>query len=170
MRLKRIGMAAATLVALAVNASAVSLPDRVEAATRQDALTAARFSLTIDGTEIASFAELQGIASSVDLIPSDDDPLLGRGKSLTVVLRRPLNRDISMAAWHELVLLGDVAAARKSCSLVMFDAENRPVARYHLENAWPSKIEVGSLKAGTSGVVLMETVTMTCEFIQRVSV
>src|SRR6185503_1315168 len=170
MRLKRIGMAGATLVALAVNASAVSLPDRVEAATRQDALTAARFSISIDGTEIASFSELQGIASSVDLIPSDDDPPLGRGKSLTVVLRRPLNRDISMAAWHELVLLGDVAAARKSCSLVMFDAENRPVARYHLENAWPSKIEVGSLKAGTSGVVLMETVTMTCEFIQRVSV
>lgn len=162
-------MAGATLVALAVNASAVSLPDRVEAATRQDAITAARFSISIDGTEIASFSELQGIASTVDVIPSDDEPVLGRGKSLSVVLRRPLNRDTSMAAWHELVLLGDVAAARKSCSLVMYDADNKPVARYHLENAWPSKIEVGSLKAGASEV-LMETVTMTCEFIQRVSV
>ena len=170
MRLKSVGMAGATLVALAVNASAISVPDRVDAATRQDALTAARFSISIDGVQIAAFSELQGIASSIELIDSDDEPLLGRGtKSFTVVLRRGLNEDISMAAWHELVILGDVAAARKSCSLTMYDAEGRPVARYHLTNAWPSKMEVGTLKAGSSEV-LMETVTMTCEFIQRVSV
>jgi len=170
MRLKRLGMAGATLVALAVNASAISLPDRVDAATRQEGITAARFSISIDGVQIASFSELQGIASSVELVPSDDGSLLGQGtKRFTVVLRRGLNRDISMAAWHELVILGDVAAARKSCSLTMYDADGNPVARYHLTNAWPSKIDVGSLKAGSSEV-LMETVTMTCEFIQRVSV
>ena len=41
-----------------------------------DALTAARFSITIDGHEIASFSELQGISSGydIDLIESD-----GRG-------------------------------------------------------------------------------------------
>lgn len=169
MRLKRIGMAGATLVALAVNASAVSLPDRVEAATRNEGITAARFGITIDGVEIASFSELQGISSSVDLIPSEDGQLLGRNKAAAVVLQRPLNRDNSIAAWHELVILGDVAAARKSCSLVMYDADNKPVARYYLQNAWPSKVDIGSLKAGTSEV-LMETVTLTCEFIQRVSV
>ena len=170
MSLKRVGMAGAAIVALAVNASAVSLPDRVEAATRQqDGITAARFGLTIDGVEIASFSELQGISSSVELIPSDDGQLLGPRKALVVVLKRPLNRDISIASWHELVILGDVAAARKSCSLIMYDAEGKPVARYYLQNAWPSKLEVGSLKAGASEV-LMETVTMTCEFIQRVSV
>jgi phage tail-like protein len=163
-------MAGATLVALAVNASAISLPDRVDAATRQDAITAARFGISIDGVQIASFSELQGIASSIELVPSDDGPLLGREtKTFSVVLRRGLNRDISMATWHELVILGDVAAARKSCSLTMYDTEGNPVARYHLTNAWPSKIEIGSLKAGASEV-LMETVTMTCEFIQRVSV
>src|SRR5688572_23113648 len=146
MRLKKLGMAGATLVALAVNASAISLPDRVDAATRGDALTAARFGISIDGVQIATFSELQGISSSIDFVESDDDPLLGRGvKSFKVVLRHGLNADISMAAWHELVILGDVAAARKSCSLTMFDAENRPVARYHLTNAWPSKMEVGTL-------------------------
>jgi phage tail-like protein len=163
-------MAGATLVALAVNASAISLPDRVDAATRQEGISAARFGISIDGVQIASFSELQGIASSIELVTSDEGPLLGRGaKTFTIVLRRALNQDISMAAWHELVILGDVAAARKSCSLVMYDAENKPVARYFLENAWPSKMEVGTLKAGASEV-LMETVTMTAEFIQRVSV
>lgn len=169
MRLKTVGMAGATLVALAVNASGISLPDRLDAATREDALTAARFSITIDGVEIAAFSELRGIASSIELIDSDDEPLLGRGtKTFTVALRRDMNRDLSMSAWHEAVLLNG-GAARKSCSLLMYDAEGKPVSRYNLTNAWPSKVEIGSLKAG-SAEVLMETVTMTCEFIQRVSV
>jgi phage tail-like protein len=65
--------------------------------------------------------------------------------------------------------LGDIAAARKSCSLIMYNTGGQPVARYHLENAWPAKIEIGALKAG-SNEVLRETVTLTCEHIQRVSV
>jgi hypothetical protein len=43
------------------------------------------------------------------------------------------------------------------------------VARYHLTEAWPAKIEIGALKAGASEV-LMEKVTIVCEFIQRTSV
>jgi phage tail-like protein len=74
-----------------------------------------------------------------------------------------------MAAWHELVVLGDVAAARKSCSLTMFNTKGEGVAKYRLDAAWPAKIEIGALKAGASEV-LMETVTIVCEFIQRVSV
>ena len=46
--------------------------------------------------------------------------------------------------WHEAVLMGDIVAARKSCSLVMYATDGTPVARYHLEMAWPSKLEVGA--------------------------
>ena len=70
--------------------------------------------------------------------------------------------------WHEAVLMGDIIAARKSCSLVMYATDGTPVARYHLEMAWPSKLEIGALKAGASEV-LMETVTLVCEMIQRVA-
>ena len=66
------------------------------------------------------------------------------------------------------MLLGNIVAARKSCSLIMYNYDGAPVARYHLENAWPSKLEVSALKAGASEV-LMETVTIVCEHIQRVS-
>jgi hypothetical protein len=34
--------------------------------------------------------------------------------------------------------------------------------------AWPSKLEIGALKAGSSEV-LWETVTLVCEMIQRVA-
>ena len=92
------------------------------------------------------------------------------GRAVTqVVLRRAMTRNIELAVWHELVILGDVASARKNCSLVMYDSRGQPVARYHLTDAWPQKLEIGALKAGGSEV-LMETVTMAAEFIQRVSI
>ena len=142
-----------------------------------DALTAARFSITIDGHEVASFAELAGISTeveAVDFLESTDKEVVfkklpGRRKPPTLVLKRGKNMNMELWAWHEAVLNGDIVAARKSCSLVMYNYDGDPVARYHLEHAWPSKLEVGALKAGASEV-LMETVTIVCEHIQRVSV
>jgi phage tail-like protein len=142
-----------------------------------DALTAAMFELSIDGHSMAQFSSLSGISSAIDVvdyIQSDGKEnilkkLPGRRTPPTVVLERGMTRNIEMAAWHELVVLGDVAAARKSCSLTMFNTKREPVARYHLTEAWPSKVEIGALKAGASEV-LIEKVTIVCEFIQRTSV
>ncbi|WP_083661421.1 phage tail protein [Actinophytocola xanthii] len=141
-----------------------------------DAITAARFSITIDGYEIASFSELQGITTEVEpveLMESTDNEIIlkklpGKAKPATLVLKRGKNSSMELWAWHEAVLMGDIVAARKSCSLVMYSTDGKPVARYHLEHAWPSKLEVGALKAGSSEV-LMETVTIVSERIQRVS-
>jgi len=142
----------------------------------QDALTAARFSITIDGSEIATFSELQGIKTSVevvDFIESSDKEVVmkklpGKRNPPTVVLKRGKNNSMELWAWHESVLQGNMAAARRSCSLVMYNVDGKPTARYHLEDAWPAKIEIGALKAGASEV-LMESVTLTCTHIQRVA-
>jgi phage tail-like protein len=141
----------------------------------RSALIPVRFELTIDGHSLAVFSELVGIASAVEVVEaiaaSPTETILKKlpGKRIppTVTLKRGMTRNIEMAAWHELVILGDIAAARKSCSLTMYNAKGDPIARYHLTDAWPQKIEIGM--AERSGV-LMETVTMTCDFIQRVSV
>ncbi len=142
----------------------------------QEAITAARFSITIDGYEIASFSELQGITTSVEVVDqmesSDKEIILkklpGKRNPPTIVLKRGKNASMELWSWHESVLAGDMLAARRSCSLVMYAADGKPVARYHMEHAWPAKIEIGALKAGASEV-LMETVTLVCEHIQRVS-
>ncbi|MGH3903134.1 MAG: phage tail protein [Pseudonocardiaceae bacterium] len=142
-----------------------------------DALTAVRYSITIDGHEIATFSELIGIISEVEpveyLASTDKEvvsaKLPGKRKPPTLTLKRGKNTSMELWAWHEAVLTGQVAAARKSCSLVMYNSEGKSVARYHLENAWPSKIEIGVLKAGSSEV-LTESVTIVCEHIQRLSV
>jgi phage tail-like protein len=142
----------------------------------QEAITAARFSITIDGYEIASFSELQGITTSVEVVDnfasSDKEVTLsklpGRRNPPTIILKRGKNSSMEFWSWHESVLMGDMTAARRSCSLVMYSASGEAVARYHMEHAWPAKIEIGALKAGTSEV-LMETVTLVCEHIQRVA-
>jgi phage tail-like protein len=131
-----------------------------------DAITAARFSITIDGYEIASFSELVALNA--------------RATPPTVVLKRGKNSSMEMWAWHEAARMGDMAAARKSATLVMYGYDGKPVATYHLENAWPSKIEIGALKpaknagggkiaAETREPSQMETITLVCESIQRVS-
>lgn len=141
----------------------------VAAAPTTGAISAVRFELTIDGHSLAVFSELVGISSVVTTVPSPSSEAAVGPAQVQVVLRRPLTRNIEMAAWHELVILGDVAAARKSASLTAYNAKGDPVARYHLTDAWPQKIEVTTLRVGAADV-LMETVTMTCEFLQRVSV
>jgi len=50
----------------------------------------------------------------------------------------------------------------------MFNAEGKPVAKYWLEKAWPTKMDLAGLKAGASEA-LIETVTSTCEYIKRVT-
>lgn len=141
-----------------------------------DAITASRFSLTIDGVEIAQFSELTGITTEVepvDFLESSEKEVVfkklpGKRKPPHLTLKRGKNSSMELWAWHEAVLAGDIVAARKSCSLVMYNFDGSPVARYHLEHAWPCKLEIGALKAGQSEV-LMESVTIVCENIQRVS-
>jgi phage tail-like protein len=160
-------VALAVLTAAVVTSVAVGASK--PAAQPDDALTAARFSLTIDGYEIAAFSELVGITSEVEAPPADATlkKLPGKRTPPTVTLKRGMTSSMELSAWHEAALAGNAAAA-KSASLVMYDATGKPVARYHLEHAWPSKLEIGALKAGASEV-LYETVTLTAENLQRVA-
>jgi phage tail-like protein len=146
------------------------------AQTATSPVTANRYSLVVDGQEIAAFSELTGIVSEVD--PSDywqtgtNGPtvskLPGKQKPQTIVLRRGMTGGMELWAWHQAVRAGQAAAARRNCTLVMFNSTGKPVARYFLTNAWPSKVELAGLKAG-SGEVLTETVTLVAESLQRVA-
>jgi phage tail-like protein len=136
-----------------------------------DAVTAARFSITIDGVEVAQFSELTGITTEIEAVEfSGRTPQKApaRRKPPTVTLKRGMNKDMGIFAWHQSVVEGQIAAARKSCTLTMYDTAGTATAKYYLENAWPTKVEIGTVKAGSSEV-LYETVTLTCENIQRVA-
>jgi phage tail-like protein len=131
---------------------------------RDEAFTVSRFSLTVDGVEIGQFSELAGITSEVESAQANGT----RRRPPTVTLKRGKNKDMGIFAWHESVVAGLPVEARKSCSLTMYAPDGTASARYHLESAWPSKVEISALKAGASEI-LYETVTLTCDHIKRVS-
>ncbi|MCX2954583.1 phage tail protein [Lentzea sp. NEAU-D7] len=141
-----------------------------------DTITAARFAVVIDGVEVAVFSELGGITAEVEpveYIAANDKEVVqvklpGKYKPPTVVLKRGKTGDMRLWAWYEAVQFNQISGARKSASLVMYNFEGKPVARYHMFGAWPTKMEIGSLKAGSSEV-LLETITIVCDKIQRVS-
>ena len=56
---------------------------------------------------------------------------------------------------------------RTTGSVILFDYANGEVARYNFLNAWPSKITMGTLKAG-SNEMLMEECSIVCEDLERV--
>lgn len=140
-----------------------------------DALTAARFVLTVDGAEVAQFSDLIALSSGVDpssltLGPASKGAaarkLPGKWTPPTVTMKRGQSNDLGLFAWHRDAL--SRRAARKDAVLVMFDVQGRPVARYHLESAWPARIVVSGERVG-AGQVLFETVTFACDGIERVS-
>lgn len=157
-------------------------------------VTAARFSLTIDGHEIAQFSELQGITTQVDVVGSWSkvgglavswdvarqrlDRLAlasGAGRTpLSLTLVRPLGIDMRLMMWHRSAAQRLASAQRDALMVAWHEAVQhgsmataRRSATYRLFGAWPSKIVAGGLPAGTGTQVAMETITLAVEGIER---
>jgi phage tail-like protein len=140
-----------------------------------DALAGYHFSIEIDGVAIAQFQEVSGISSEVDVIELKENTkdgkyvihkLPGNRKPPSITLKRAKNSSKDLWDWHEKIFQGKVKEARKNGSVVLYDYEHAEVGRYNFLNAWPSKVTMSSLKAG-SNEILMEEVTIVCEELHR---
>lgn len=139
-------------------------------------IAASRFGISIDGVQIASFSELQGITTKVDVIEfresTDDGVRIVKIPGATapdgeVRFKMSMSTNLEMNSWLEAAQAGMMDQARKSCSLVCYDAENKPVAKFYLENAWPSKCTLSPMRAGGNDVLQQEW-SLAYETIQRV--
>ena len=141
-------------------------------------LTATRYSLTQDGNELGPFSQLTGLESGAEAAEYTTTGagsggqilktlLPGNRKPPSVVLARPMTSNLGLATWHQAVLAGN-ASARRTVALTAYSADGKPVARYHLTNAWPAKLQITGVRTGSSEA-LIETVTLVAEQIQRVS-
>src|SRR6185436_10420884 len=140
-------------------------------------ITAARFELSIDGHSLATCSELAGITTeveTVDYVPSGESETVflnrvtGVRKPLSVRLVRTRSANPSLRTWYEAAKVNP-GRLPKRVAMHVLEGADKPVARYSLENAWPSKIEIGGIR-GDPATSTMETVTISCEFIRRVSV
>src|SRR5215469_3701237 len=103
-------------------------------------ITAARFIVSIDGHD-TSFSELSGINSEVEsseYISVDPQGNIshskqfGKTKPPTITLKRGVDNDTTMWAWHQLVLIAD-PSARKTATLSLQDAQGTTFQKYVLE-------------------------------------
>jgi phage tail-like protein len=141
-----------------------------------DQITAARYSVTLDGFEIASFTHLTDLAEAVTpatYLSSDDqgvvtNKLPGLLVAPTITLSRPMTADMTLNNWHDAVRQGNISLGRRSVSLTVYDNQATPVARYSLTKAWPSKLEI-TATPGSKGEALTEEVTFVAEYMQRVA-
>ena len=137
---------------------------------------ATEFTITLDGVELGTFSELTGIASeseSSEYWEQGDDglPIIGRSlgfeKPQTISLQQAINGKMQLWDWHDELRLGRRDEAQKDCILVC-STDGSIVARFLLVAAWPSKVELAGLRAGSSDLVI-ETLTLTYEQIERLS-
>ena len=137
-----------------------------------DAAVGHSFGLEVDGVRVTMLTEVGGLAMERDVIEVREggDPdgatrrLPGRMKAGEVTVTRGLTADLTFDQWMRDPV--PVGVPRRAVSLALFDAEGRAVARYHLEHAWPSRLEVTGLRSG-GGEVVAESLTLVHEGIER---
>ena len=128
----------------------------------QDAGVGHSFGLELDGVDMR-LLEVESLVLSVfGLDRGGDSPARANARAVTLV--RPLTREATFTDWaHQTKTQGE--AARRDVTLVVFATDGSPVARYHLENAWPSRHEVGSATSDGNAIV-EERLTLTYDDVQ----
>jgi hypothetical protein len=119
---------------------------------QRDVSASAYYSLQVDGQEIARFTAVSETVSR-------------SGPTLT--LTRDRAPAPALEAW--IVESGEnPTAARKSSSLIMYDSDHKPVARYELDSAWLSGVDADSSRAATRATPT-QSVTIAYERMQRIA-
>ncbi len=129
---------------------------------------------TIEGS--ADFAELGGISSEVENTEyMDSGPFgsmfgrhAGRAKPPVIVLKRAMRTGASTLwiwTWHSAARHG-LPTMKRQAFLTFFGPGDDPngVGRmtYCLVNAWPSKLEIGGVKSGSTELIY-QTMTLQCD-------
>ncbi len=138
-------------------------------------ISAARFGISIDGTELAVVSSVANLGSASEIVESTSTTgggqvivrrIPGKLRYRDVTVVRAFSNDTTLASWRETVEQGNFAAAQKTVDIVAYNNVGEPVMRYHLENAWPASIDVSN---DPQTGLLMETMVLVAEQIVRIA-
>ncbi len=133
------------------------------------------FSLQIDKVDIAYFTGCSGLGMEFDVInfkQGNGKQILemkrpGKPKYGEVVLKRGFTSSKVLYNWFDEVVEAAKPTPYKTASIVIFGRDAKEVARFNLEECWPSKLSVSDLQSG-SDEVMIEEITIQHEFIDWV--
>lgn len=127
------------------------------------------FSFELDGTTIGFFTSCSGLSSEVDVI--EQTQITEGGKKVTVkqpgpsrtysevVLKRGFTTDRALNDWYDKTVDAADKVERKTGSIVILSRDLVEIARFNMEGAFPSKLSVSDLNAG-SGEAMVEELTI----------
>lgn len=168
-RLRKITVAAAFAVAILLMGSAWLDPPAALAQEESNLLPQVSDEVLVvfefADFETQVFSELHGIPSEVEIVEAPPHRPRANGR-VSAVVSRTLSADRDLWDWHRRIIENGRIHERRSGSIVVLDPAGVELARWSFTNGWPSKIEVGTLEAGTSEV-LTEKITITAETIER---
>lgn len=141
----------------------------------EDPLVSAWFSLEFQGQVGGAFRECTGLGSENEVVEEKsagpDGKLIlkkipGRMKYNNITLKRGITSAMDMWKWRKLVEEGKISEARKNGSVVMYSSDGKPVARWDLVNAWPSKL-TGPAANATNNEIGIEELEIVHEGYER---
>jgi phage tail-like protein len=145
---------------------------------REDPGVSYLFALDVQGVIKGYFTECSGIGSETEIaeqkVVNDKGiqvvlKVPGRLKWGDITLKRGLTSKMDLWDWRKQIEDGVVKGARKNGSIIMFNQELKPMAKWDFKNAWPSKISGPTPKSDGNDISL-EEITIVHEYITRVKV
>ena len=129
-------------------------------------INAASYVLTVDGVSVATYSELVDISSAVEPTPPPagtnvTSKTYGTTIPPAVTLRRGLDGNQFIWAWHAAVLSGE-PAGRKTCTLQFLGSSGQILLSFVLENAWLGTVQIGP-QPPPRPPVTMQTDTLVCD-------
>ncbi len=124
------------------------------------------FSLEIDGVKLAYFTACSGISIEFEPVKfkqigkegtmAVETKRPGRPKYAEITLKRGFTADKALYEWFDKVVASKEDTPYKTGSIVIYSRTQKPVARYNLQECWPSKLSVSDLSAGSDEVMVEE--------------
>jgi len=146
-------------------------------ADREDPLVAFKFGLEIEGKLTGYFTQVGGIGSETEVIAQKivnaetGETLIrqipGRLTWTPITMKRGLTSSVDIWKWREEVVSGKIEKARTNCSIIAYSQDQKEIARWNLENAWPSKVVGPEMDSGSTNYMI-EDVTLQHEGVKRV--
>lgn len=175
MKRKRSFGRAAGLLVLLVTVTAVVVALTPKRASTQNPGTAVTFGLEAQGVVVGYFASAEGIGSETDVI--ERKVAAGKGAKIImklpgalkwtdVTLTRGVTSDHQVWQWRQMVVDGNMDAARKDFTITAYDQSLSPIAQWNFQRGWPSKV----VAAADGGGTLLEALVLVHEGVQRVPV
>ena len=132
-----------------------------------DPLVSFNFGIEVSGGITGYFTEISGLGSEHEVIEHKlvdgkggevVRKIPGRMKWGDITLKRGITANMDMWTWRKQVEDGNVSAARKNGSIMMFSQEGQIIAKWDFTAGWPSKVTGPAPKSDGNEVGIEEMV------------